>query len=505
MSTTKAQELQVSGVISQLARAIIRDNPVRLMALCREQLRFICLTGADETYCETLKAIYLYFQRIGKCPDSLETLRQWIEVTSNEERAETPEDRKDFKLSEETVYIEVDALKAENDEVPTDVEMLMKTAAEKARRLFYWGTFTTARLMALGVKDAPDAKDQTGIEAAQAYVARQRRKDPVGQLNILQGGWVENADEISALLDNHLERSEEERIYTGFREIDASCLIGKKFLKWIGVLGFTNHGKSTFLLPLAYNMARAGHKILYVPCEGSPEDVWTRLTWIHNEFLGLPLCTRNTWLTTPKLVTQRDRQTKDRIIDDLKNRRSIKGGIDVAVCRTWEQIMDHLEANKAQWNYDVLIVDYIGHLAVEGKDPHKAKLEVFRKAQMLTHNHNGGEGIVCITPLQANRKGMEEANEREDDVENGILEWGCYADTTSVDWYSGAAQDMDLVIGVWGHSALATKNLMRVHCVKARGTNHFKAFDAYRNPSTEYVKDGKGKTEQVIFDNYDEL
>jgi hypothetical protein len=462
----------------KLVLALITSNPHELLVAYRQRLlwaaKVLDIHASDDGYGNILKAVLEYDKRFGKCPDSFATLREFVELDTQQDNVR----------SREIVREEINTLEGDKDsyELPSDPEVLMDAVFKEARAFYYEHIYKNARAIALGAK-APKGMDETGPDVSEMYVRQAWAAGfKVGPPRIA-GSWTENADEIGRILDDHLVNSEKYRIYTGFAEIDRVCAVGPKYLKWIGILGYTNHGKSAFLLAMLYNMARAGHRILFIPREASVEETWLRLTFMHKEhFPKLKLCSLNTWIRSPHLVTPEDRATRDFLLADLKNRTTIKGGIDVQAFNNWEQIMDHLEANKARWQYDVLAVDYLSHLEVEGRDQIEAKKALFRKAQMLTHDFNGGAGLVVITPLQANKQGHKEAQEQDGD------EWGTYKSPAAVEWFTQAAQDMDLLFSVWHQDRLKETGEMIVHCVKVRG-EYFKTHSVKISPLTRMIHD----------------
>jgi hypothetical protein len=135
-----------------------------------------------------------------------------------------------------------------------------------------------------------------------------------------------------------------------------------------------------------------------------------------------------------------------------------------------------------------MIFDEMGK---RGLDPIEAKKQVFRKAQMLSQNFRNGKGLVVITPLQANKDGMDKAAKREGD------DCGVYESLAAVDWYTQAAQDMDTVISVWHDANLQMQKLMKLSCLKTKG-HFFPTHLANLDERTMYTHDpGKARERDI--------
>lgn len=324
-----------------------------------------------------------------------------------------------------------------------------------------------------------------GVDDAIKTLRRRLLEDVGSDDKPIQGEWLENLDHVEKSLLDVLHQPEQRRILTGFRAIDNSVVIGPtESIRFIGILGYTNHNKSSVLLTMLYNMARSGKRILLVPREFSAEEAWQRLTWQHAEFFPhLNLPSLQQWKLHPETVTSEQQKNMRMLLDDLRSRRTIKGSIEVINASKWEQIVDYLQASEQP--YDVLAIDYIGHLETEGRsqDRHEQVKAIFRQAQQLSRDYLQKRGLVVITPLQANKEGVRKVDEQEDE------EWGDYqGNLSAVEWYSQAAQDMDLVIGVFQKGILQEQNLIKVSCAKSRNI-YFPAHIVKADPRTRYIRD----------------
>jgi KaiC/GvpD/RAD55 family RecA-like ATPase len=457
--------------LNELARALLRDNPHEVLLPYRDRLEWALDRLSDQVYQTVCLCALHYDRKYGRCPDSLQTLRSFILLN--------PDNVKELVHAEGTVIPEMDELAKENSSIP-ETEFLILATLEAGQVAYHQFTYQAAKLIAIGTQEWPKNSGNTGVDAARQYVRYRWEKDILVGGKMLDGGWLEHTPEISKMLDDQLDNPEQYRIYTGFKTIDENVVIGPKNQKWIGILGYTNHGKTAFLLSLIYNMARAGHRVLLVPREYSPEEAWLRLTFMHSEHIQHgDMGSLDDWMLRPGSVTPEMRAAKDKVLEDLQNRVTIKGGIDVKRLSTWEEILDHLHANRRRWRHDVLAVDYLGHLEVQGKDPIEAKKQLFRKAQMLSQDYNSGEGLVIITPLQANKKGWEDADKAEAEAH------GVYQSLGAVDWYTQAAQDMSLVLGIW-YDGIGDD--FKIYSLKSKGRPIPQTL-IYINNKTRYLAD----------------
>lgn len=112
------------------------------------------------------------------------------------------------------------------------------------------------------------------------------------------GEWTEHASDIERTLFDRLENPFKGRAYTGFKPIDSAVATGPgQIIRFVGIVGGSNHGKSALLLPILWTMARAGKRVCLVSRECSVKDAWARLTWIHASlFPGINLPSLNTWM-----------------------------------------------------------------------------------------------------------------------------------------------------------------------------------------------------------------
>lgn len=483
------------NAIGQLIKALTtkEDNHEALLRY-RAKLEWASqqFRNSEEDYPATLQALLLYDKAVGHPPHTFLDLKNYVEKNT--------EFNQDIAKQTEIILSEIDTLEDDDDPVPSDVEALMLQVFRMGVTQYDVITYQLAAIIAGGQKKYPRNTDETGPGAAQVWLSDRKAKRMEDTPKGHGGDLVENItvvnNEVDAYLD--VETAASYRIKTGFKHIDDKTLIGPKHQRWIGILGYLNHGKSGFLMSMLYNMARDGANVLFVPREFSVMDAWQRFLWMHgNIFPELPAMDLHDWKRGGK-VGMLHWRAKEAASDHLKNG-GLAGSLDVRNFATWPEIEDYIKMRSYKKPVDVLAVDYIGHLDVEGRDQVAELNKVFRKAQLLTQNgiHNDGNGMVVITPLQANKKHYEAAA-----GEENAEKWGMYQSAAAVDYFSQAARDMDCLIGVWSEGTLVAENpkKMLVYPLKARGEWFSKHTIEIHEPSRYYrdLTDRKKMNGEVV-------
>jgi hypothetical protein len=447
------------NIFGRLVKALIRDNPHELTLQYRAKLEWTVtqFRNSEEDYPITLGALLRYDEKNGKCPPTINDLRSFVE--------DNPQNDQSFVKQAEIIMSELEALDEDTSEVPSDAEAMMNTAFDKGLAHYDITTYENAARIAAGEGSWPKKDGKTGPDSARMYAYDRYSKRLSNTPRGHSGDFVSNLAAINREVDLYLGGADEYRIKTKFKGIDSKVLIGPKHQKWIGLMGYTNHGKSGFLMSMLYNMAMEGAKVLLVPREFPVMEAWQRLLWMHAEkFPNEPLIDLQQW-KGGGISDVSTWKAKEEIAKSLKAG-GMKGSIDVQPFSTWEQIEEWLLVRSYKDPVDVLAVDYIGHLHVEGNQYDELN-KVFRKAQMLTINgiRNDGNGMVVITPLQVNKKHYEAAAD-----ETKGESYGLYT-PAAVDYFSQAARDMDLLISIWSEGTLLLESPQQaqLQCVKARG------------------------------------
>jgi hypothetical protein len=317
-----------------------------------------------------------------------------------------------------------------------------------------------------GTEKCPSLTEADRIPAVLKYLDKVRSGDFTLPPSAPEGAWRENAELGADALIDGLKDSIRDRSYTGFRHIDEAVAIGPgQPIKFVGILAFTNHCKSTVMRSMAYNMARSGKRILFIAREDSALNTWTQLSFLHSYARpDIAIPDINVWRNQPQKITPEQQDNLRLLVDDLQYGQSVPGEIVVTTHATWSQIAQELEVGLNGKHFDVLMIDYLAHLdtGMSGPKMHDEYKRLFKAAQKLAIDYKGGRGLVVVTPLQSNKTGMAAADQAEGN------DWGIYTDLGAVEQYTDAARDMDLVIGVWHKDLLKTHGMIKVSCMKSR-------------------------------------
>jgi hypothetical protein len=381
-------------------------------------------------------------------------------------------------------YIDDDANSGRRD--ATDWDLALAVALTEARRIHHEITYDTAKKIVAGSVENPKDKNRpwSGVADAKRYI-RERMLEDIYDAGSVEGDFRDNLSLVEKDLFDRLEDPDEKRCFTGFPGIDDTQLIGpSQELRTVGIAGFTNQGKSMFMMTMIYNMMRAGKRILLIPLEFPPMEAWKRIAWLHLHYqnkINLPAL--DYWESHPKEVTPQHQENLKLLIEELKSGKTLPGKLDAYHASTWPEIVELV--NGSALPYDVLAVDYIGRLNYEGNDRREAISKIFHHAQGLTQTYKDGKGIVVMTPLQVNKAGFQKAAAWAPDA----AEYGVY-DGTDVDTFTDAVRDLDLIINVFYHGeTLKATATSKISEMKSRRSVHFEPFYVKADRRTRYMRE----------------
>jgi hypothetical protein len=478
--------------VGLLVKALIRENAYDLLVENRKYLEFANTVLEGDHSTKALHALMACADSIHKCPENIDSILHFVQ--SNRLNI------KEFGKSE-AFDDQLRDILADKEESKVSSSILVNMVYYKAYNARVADIYSQAGRIASGSVDNPSTKER-GPNAAQEYIAEAMQKVVVKTPNDVGGDLVENLDYMQEYINSFI-IGNSKRVYTGFQKVDDITLIGpKQRNRWIGILGYTHHGKSLLLTTMLYNMAMRGANVMLVPRESSVEEAWMNIIWLHHNKVcpDRPIAKREDWMRVGAGVGTEKLKTIEMIIQDLREGNTLPGKIVVFPCNSWEDVEDKLHQTNKKYKFDVLAIDYFAHLEAKGGgknesdiDKHKRSL---RKAQMLTLNgiENDKEGLVIITPLQANKKGYEEAAKQEGD------DYGIYKSPMAVEWFTQAAQDMDCIMSVWFEGDSCTEvdpKQMILHCMKGRMNMRFKTHRLKIHKDTGLLYDFDAATETV--------
>lgn len=471
--------------VSSLVKAIIRENPHELLLENWKALEFSIKALESDHPTKALEAVLYCTQQTGECPKNIASVISFIR--------ENVHHNQDYEKTE-GYELQLNEIEEEEDEAKVSAAVLVDTVYNKAYNQRYAQIHLTASKIATGAVKNPHTKE-TGPQAAKEFIYEEENHLYVVGPQYVHGDLRENIDYVETLVNSFiLDTKDSKRLYTGFKHIDNLTLIGRRQpIRWIGILGYTSHGKSLLLNTMVYNMACLGANIMLCPLEQTLDYTYMTLVWLHYKKVCpdrklIPLAE---WQKLGQMVGHDVWKTVQMIIADLREGKTLKGKIVVESAETWSDVKDKLRLTNKKNKYDVLAVDYIGHLKPVGgkgesdQDKHNRD---FADASELARIgiENDKTGLVVITPLQAGKKAWEEAAKQDGD------NYGVYESPAAVDWYTKAAHDMDCLIGLWqdGDTCLAVSpKQMIVYCVKGRFNMKFPKFRLALNPESGLLYD----------------
>ena len=455
-------------MIDVLVYRLLQEDHHEAISKRRNDLKWAanCLKREDSEYYKILDVILAYDEQNGQCPPNKKAI---------DEFAKTSEDHALRMEWSETIRA---ALKDLNDidetrrKAITDLNILIDRVVKDARIQFYLfaANYLEGIVLAGPTKKVGKFKDPSGCDDAKAAFRKLMASDLKSEASAPAGILHEHVDEIAATLDEKLQPQDTSgRIKIGFPHVDNSIIIGKKKLRFVGILGMSGDGKTTILNTIVYNILCGGHNVLYVSLEHDPQEIWEFMAFLHSSHddydFRLPPLTDWELANDPesgKKVTRRDKDNMGRILIDIRGRRNLPGLLDVQQFRDWESIVAHLETNHKEKRYDVLVIDYIARLDVAGDSRFRDQQikNIIHRAQSLTRSFDENRGLVLISPMQVNRQGNKAANAAE--------ESGTRYDLNSISNFSEYQHDMDYIFSVWSDGDMKDRNELEMQTIKVR-------------------------------------
>ncbi len=353
--------------------------------------------------------------------------------------------------------------------------------------------------IALG-KGAAQQPDK--VDLAKRYFAARTGLDPFGTLPEEGYGLAENAKDVMTDLLSYLDQGQQQnRIFLGLPQIDRCIQIGRGFRhNLIGIMGYSNHGKSTLLQTIALNIAMTGKSVLYLGLEQHPLKDSTA------QFMAAfaALLRMRGKVTSDIGGVEKWREGKPPAGGEATLRRittlASESGMRLYAERVWawDNLVNLLDSTDAKRNYDALIIDYpermqlsaAGTSGTRYRDSTEESKEIFRRIDRLCRNFGGGRGLTIFEAMQVNREGAEEVAKQDGEKR------GYYHNMSALKQFSGAAQDMDLLIGAWrdtenettNSEGLDEANRLQLACVKQRG-KPFPDHEVTIDPASRLVHD----------------
>jgi hypothetical protein len=456
-------------VIDILVHRLLSENSHDALSKRRQDLKWAaaCLKLEDNDFYTVLDLILRYDEKHGQCPPTRKALLEFAQ-TSDDFSA----NRCDVLRGTLEELKEVEEVRLR---VVRDINVLIDTVIKEARKQFF---LFAAQSVADIVGQGPSPKDATtgkkkhpsGCDDAKTEFYKLMARDLKSEAAVEAGLLHEHAEAVAISLDAKLQSEDSSgRMKLGFPHIDNNIVIGKKNLRFIGIMGMSGDGKTTVLNTVVYNLLCGGHNVLYVSLEHDPKEIWEFMAFLHSshEDYSFELPPLNDWdlaadPESGKQITLEDMENIGRVLSDIRDRRNLRGLLDVQQLRDWESIVAHLETSHGENRYDVLVIDYIARLDVPG-DPRfrdQAIKGIIHAAQSLTRSFDDNRGLVLISPMQVNRQGHKQASA----AEEGTIRY----DINAIANFSEYQHDMDYIFSVFSDENMKADFQLVMETIKCR-------------------------------------
>jgi replicative DNA helicase len=193
-------------------------------------------------------------------------------------------------------------------------------------------------------------------------------------------------------------------IMTGIQAID-NVYKGLTYGSYTAISGLINGGKTTLMFNIGFNMARAGHSVVYVSLEKEAVPMIVRLLSLH------ALVDYN----RIKRGGTGDKGMPDNIYRRLENAKkdleeTVQPNmefIQLPLNVTLTKIISEIEKIKAQKKVDVVVVDYLGVIGFETHTPGRPDLDLANVSKRL-QSYGRVNRFVTITAVQLKNQSTKE-------------------------------------------------------------------------------------------------
>ncbi|MEG9438231.1 hypothetical protein JAO29_18940 [Edaphobacter sp. HDX4] len=360
-----------------------------------------------------------------------------------------------------------------------DMQLDLRKRDFEVRRLVT--ILANAKMITMGAVDNPKGKDHpqlSGTRDALTYIMEWSSKV------LMSDEPTVTADTLAEqMIAKYAATAEDERtgrrvIKTGISAID-ELLGGLRRGELNGVLGYTGQRKSATTRTIAYNAARAGHRVLYIPLESSVGEELTA-QWVMHAHVLDPHCT----VSTNKVLDARLSRDEERALfnevgpdfGQTAGRNLIIA--DVGRDRTWENIKRAIEREtNSDYPVDLVVIDYLTLVTLpSGWEAKERMVSIIQDAKQLALNAGSGRGVSIVTPIQGSRKGYEEAT-----AQDGAWE------TTGIFMHSELDKSLDNCFYVYTNDEISAGGAVKVGSCKARRGANIPATFVDINPTSGFV------------------
>ena len=254
-----------------------------------------------------------------------------------------------------------------------------------------------------------------------------------------------------------------QRILSGIAPLDR--LVKMRKGQFVGLLGYPGSGKTRFGRTILYNAAMAGLNCLHLTLEQTVDEELVHYGSIHsyNKLLwgreGVPYDS----LEDGALDKTDAAFYKNVVLRDLKVHERMKGAVTVRMPSngtTWEAVKTYIRIQDRERPLDVVLIDYLANVSPTSSNYGRAKEEmeeIIQDAKTFAMTFRNNEGVLLITPVQANREGWEQA------CKNG----GRY-ESNAIYMYSQFERALDLILSVFSDDDLINEDRVVLGVAKYR-------------------------------------
>ena len=254
-------------------------------------------------------------------------------------------------------------------------------------------------------------------------------------------------DGIKRAMDYVIERRENpiepDRVMTGIQALD-EIYNGFEKGSYTVVSGMINGGKTTLLMNIGFNMAKAGYNVAYVSMEKKADLFYRRLLSNHaaTDYNRIKRGGKEEWGITDHWLAKLQEGARD-LLENIKPHYDCLQFVQGTVLT---KILAELDKLRTMKKLDVIIVDYLGVIGFESKTIGRPDLDLAKIHQRL-QAYGKEHDLVTLTALQLKSSSSKDIRKKAQKV-------GSDADVSSVEVntedYSGSQiiiADADNAIG----------------------------------------------------------
>lgn len=284
------------------------------------------------------------------------------------------------------------------------------THEERKKELFAESLATAGEVLTFGKRIGNE--DRQGYEDARRYFEDQVMKiDGMERDHMPEGNMREEREE---LLDIQTSASMV-KLPTGIRSLDTLTAGGVSPGQLVLLAGYTNEGKSMWLVNIAHSIILQGRNVVFFTTETVKPDVNMRMAVRHSHLphFNCPGGLSYTEVMENNLSPEHY-GTYQQVVEDFTNPDSPYGRFDVVQVpedTPMSFLRAKLRAYQSIFHVDAVMIDELQMLsAAHKREREREELnQVVRAAKQLAVDFDGGRGVPVISPWQMSRNAWDNA------------------------------------------------------------------------------------------------